>query len=208
MAVDLPVCECRFAELPDVSADPFSPEWQKLPQQLLCETVTGAQPRQRTWFRAAWNAVELRVMFFAEDNHTWATLTKRDAPLYKEEVVEIFLDPFTDTECYFEIEVNPLNAVFDLVLRRTRSGYRKCFEWDCEGLRTSVAKRNDGWCAELAVPFASLTPTLPALGTVWRANFFRIDRPEDSSRELSAWSPTGIANFHVPQRFGYLNFVR
>jgi len=38
-------------------------------------------------------------------------------------------------------------------------------------------------------------------------NFCRIDRPPGVPRELSAWSPTGRANFHTPERFGILEFA-
>ena len=92
------------------------------------------------------------MLFHAEDTHAWATMTERDAPLYEEEVVEVFLDPVGDLESYFEIEVNPLNTVLDLVLRKNRSGYVKDFAWQCEGLRTAVVKREAAWTTELAIP--------------------------------------------------------
>lgn len=175
----------------------------------LRETLTGSEPQQSTWIKTAWNQSELRVLFHAEDTDAWASLTQRDAPLYTEEVVEVFLDPFGDLETYFEIEVNPLNVVCDLVLRRVRSGYKKDFAWDCAGLQTAVTRTPQAWTAELAIPFASLNPGLPAIGKPWRANFFRIDRPRKQNvpRELSAWSPTGQLNFHVQQRFGFLEFA-
>ena len=157
--------------------------------------------------RVAWDANELRVLFYAEDTHIHATLTERDAPLYTEEVVEVFLDPVGDGECYFEIEVNPLNAVLDLVLRRNRSGYAKDVSWDCEGLRTQVRREASAWSAEMSIPFRSLAAASPAPGGKWRANFLRIDRPPGTPRELSAWSPTGLANFHVPERFGVIEFA-
>lgn len=146
------------------------------------------------------------MLFVAEDNHVWATLTGRDEPLYTEEVVEVFLDPVGDRECYFEIEVNPLNTVLDLVLRRNRSGYRKDFGWDCAGFRSAVRRLPGGWAAELSIPFASLAAAAPVAGECWRGNFTRIDRPEGRERELSAWAPTGQANFHVPERFGTICF--
>ena len=162
---------------------------------------------QATSVRAAWDADELRVLFHAEDAHIQATLTERDAPLYTEEVVEVFLDPVGDRECYFEIEVNPLNAVLDLVLRRNRSGYAKDVSWNCEGLRTWVRREAGEWSAELAIPFRSVAAAPPESGAMWRANFLRIDRPPGMPRELSAWSPTGLANFHVPERFGFIAFT-
>jgi hypothetical protein len=104
----------------------------------LRETVGGGVPKQPTELRIAWNSLDLSVFFRCVDVHPWATLQRRDDALYNEEVVEVFLDPVGDLESYFEIEVNPLNAVLDLVLRKNRSGYIKDTGWDCEGLRTDV----------------------------------------------------------------------
>jgi len=197
---------CARRLLGELTADPRSEFWSALPSAALRETVSGLPPRQATRVQLAWDALECRILFQAEDANPWATLTERDAPLYQEEVVEVFLDPVGDLECYFEIEVNPLNAVLDLVLRRNRSGYAKDFAWRCEGLRTVVKKDAIGWRAELSIPFAALTSTPPSAGTQWRANFLRIDRPPGVERELSAWSPTGRANFHTPERFGFVEY--
>jgi hypothetical protein len=134
-------------------------------------------------------------------------LLERDAPLYTEEVVEVFLDPVGDLQSYFEFEVNPLNAVLDLVIRRNRSGFVKNFAWRCEGLRSETRRTPNGWNAELSLPFPSLTSNAVVPGSRWRANFCRIDRPEGRPRELSAWSPTGQPRFHVPNRFGIIEFV-
>jgi hypothetical protein len=147
------------------------------------------------------------VRFVCTDADPWATITERDGPLWDEEVVEVFLDPVGDSACYFEIEVNPLNTVVDLALRRIRSGYRKDFRWDCEGLETTAVTTEHGWTAELRIPFAALSAEPPRPGTEWRANFTRIDRPRGRDRELSAWQPTRLATFHVPERFGVLRFA-
>jgi hypothetical protein len=194
-------------ELPALSADAGSPFWREIDFALLRETVSGAAPQQGTSIRVVWNAEELRVLFHSEDAHISATLTEHDAALYTEEVVEVFLDPIGDLECYFEIEVNPLNAVLDLVLRRIRSGYRKDFAWDCADLRTCVRCDAASWSAELSIPFTSLTDRPPTPDSEWRVNFTRIDRPPGVERGLSAWSPTRRPNFHVPERFGVLQFA-
>ncbi|MHA3773244.1 carbohydrate-binding family 9-like protein [Verrucomicrobiota bacterium sgz303538] len=203
----VPLLYCRRAALHELTADLFSPAWRDLPKVNLSETVTGGAPEQGTRVSVAWNDEELRVIFDADDVNPWATLTERDAPLYTEEVMEVFLDPVGDLESYFEIEVNPLNTVLDLVLRRSRSGYIKDIAWRCDGLRTVTRRTERGWAAEMAIPFASLVAEPPRVGSRWRVNFFRIDRPEGRERELSAWSPTRLNTFHVPQRFGVLEFV-
>ena len=120
--------------------------------------------------------------------------------------MEVFLDPIGDFELYFVFVVNPLNTVLDLVLRKNRSGYRKDFSWDCEGLRTEVARTNDGWDAEFLIPFAALVPEAPRTGAQWRVNLCRIDRPPKGERELSAWCPTMQPTFHITERFGTLQF--
>ena len=197
---------CRRGVLPVLAADSAQIFWEGCESAIFCDVVKGIAPQQSTRVWTAWDAEEMRVLIRAEDTHIFATLTERDAPLYTEEVVEVFLDPVGDGEGYFEIEVNPLNAVLDLVLRRSRSGWKKDFAWWCENLRTHVRREAAAWSAELAIPFRSLAAAPPQPGDQWRVNFTRIDRPPDVPRELTAWSATGFANFHVPERFGVLEF--
>ncbi len=206
-AEPLPRLACPRSVLPALTADARSAFWEMREPVLLRDVITGAAPMQATSVRIARDAEELRVLFHAEDTHIHATLTARDAPLYTEEVVEVFLDPTGDRECYFEIEVNPHNAVLDLVLRRNRSGYVKDVSWKCERLRTCVRRESAAWSAEFSIPFRSLAAAPPEPGAVWRVNFLRIDRPPGTPRELSAWSPTALANFHVPERFGIIEFL-
>jgi len=206
MTFALPVLRCRQRVFSALTADAGSAEWEGCEAVALSDVVTGAAPKQGTTVRAAWGNDEVRFLFECTDADPRATLTERDAPLYQEEVVEVLLDPVGDLLSYFEFEVNPLNAVMDLVLRRSRSGYLKDFRWKCEGLRSCTRMIPGGWAAELALPFADIAPEVPKPGTQWRVNFCRIDRPEGEPRELSAWSPTGLAQFHVPQRFGALEF--
>ena len=206
--MELPTLVCARRKAGSLTADAESEFWREIAAEPFHEAVSGAEPQQETSVRAVWDADELRVLFHAADTHAWATLTARDAPLYEEEVVEVFLDPAGDLESYFEIEVNPLNAVLDLVLRRNRSGYAKDFAWRCEGLRTAVVKSAAAWSAEFSIPFRSLSAAPPEAGDRWRVTFCRIDRPPGVPRELSAWSPTGRATFHTPERFGILDFAR
>lgn len=205
----IPVLHCTHRVFGELTADPGAPPWRELPCVRFADALTGGAPVQGTEVRAAWSDDEWRLLFVAEDSDPWATMTGRDAPLYEEETVEVFLDPAGDLESYFEIEVNPLGTVLDLVLRKSRSGYKADRAWDCDGLRTVVRRHAQGWSAEMAIPFASVTNSPPRTGSRWRANFCRIDRPSrDGSlpRELTAWSPPLRASFHTPERFGVIEF--
>jgi hypothetical protein len=176
----------------------------------LREAITGNAPSQATRIRTAWNLTSWHILFECEDTDPWATFTERDAPLFKEETVEVFLNPAADALSYFEIEVNPLNTVLDIVFRRTRSGYKGDWAWDCAGLLTRTHIAPPGWYVEMAIPFASIPADLPTPGAQWRVNFCRIDRPSRSHhlpREISAWSPPFRENFHTPERFGILHFA-
>lgn len=196
----------RFSEA-ELCADPAFGFWPDVAPVPLVDVVTGGMPAQGTALRVAATAEDLRVLFCAVDADPWATLTERDAPLYTEEVVEVFLDPMGDLAAYFEIELNPLGTVLDLLIRRNARGLLKDRRWRCDELRTKVARSANGWNGELAIPWGGLSQDAPATGTQWRVNFTRIDRPKGVPRELTAWSPTGRALFHVPERFGVLGFA-
>lgn len=212
---DLPTIQSHQLPLGELAANPEAHPWPAVSASFFVETQTGQPPTQATWVKTAHTAQEWRVLFYAEDDHIWATHTQRDAALYEEEVVEIFVDPsgFSgEPDAYFEFQVNPLNTVLDLALRRSRSGFKKNFAWNCEGFRSSVQRfpegvgqSKPGWCAEISIPFASIGVIPPA--PKWRVNFLRIDRPQNHPRELSAWSPTFCGTFHQPNRFGILEFV-
>ncbi|HSV72373.1 MAG TPA: carbohydrate-binding family 9-like protein [Chthonomonadales bacterium] len=178
-------------------------------------------PYQPTCVRACWTATHLLLGFRALDRCIWGRLTRRDDPVYNEEVVEAFLSPTGDVRRYYELELSPRNVVFDARvdspdLRRDTMTVNVL--WDCPGLQTGVrirgqlnhrSRRAHWWSAEIAVPFAAFPEAHPPrAGDVCRANFYRIDR--SAPGEYTAWSPTlrSPADFHVPERFGVLRFVR
>jgi hypothetical protein len=175
-------------------------------------------PRQETRLRLAWSATRLHVLFECEDSDAWGTFVRRDDPLYQEEVVEVFLAPgaATPTE-YFEIEVSPLGTLFDARISNPnsrRSDMKTEVGWNCSEIAWRVGRgtaRQDWWAA-LAIPWASAGADTSDAGPsprVWRANFYRIDRPRHPNAgpaEFSAWSPTLAepADFHLPGFFGTL----
>ena len=169
------------------------------------------RPIQDTVVRVAQDAEALHVRFDCEDRDAWATRTERDAALWEEEVVELFLAPGSrDPARYFEFEVNPLGALFDAAVHcpeGRRETMRVDARWDCPGLRWGAAVEPSGarWTAWLAVPWAAVSGA-SRVPDVWRANFYRIDRPPGAPAEFSAWSPTWAdpPDFHRPACFGLL----
>jgi hypothetical protein len=188
------------------SLDALNGVWANCARISLRENLSGRPPQWGTEVRLGWSGGFLHGLYQCQDPNPWATKTTRDDALWEEEVVEIFLDPFGDSLCYFEIEINPLNTVTDLIIRRTWTGLRRDFNWKCEGLVTACGTLAYGWVAAFQIPFESLGDCHPTRSSVWRVNFSRIDRPKDQPLELSAWSPTLVRSFHVPRRFGVLRF--
>jgi hypothetical protein len=200
----VPVVTCPQTEAWDgLSLDALAGCWSTANRVFLADNQTGRPPVWGTEVRVARHQDELLVLFLCQDPDPWATFTRRDDPLWEEDVVEIFIDPFGDLDCYFEFEVNPLNTVLDVFARRVRGSLRKDFRWDCQGLRTATGLLAYGWVAGLAIPFLSMGECNPSH---WRINFCRIEHPKNPPRELSAWSPTFSATFHLPERFGTLRF--
>ena len=207
MVARLPELVCPKTPSWDLSSlDALHGVWASCARVSLLENVSGRQPRWGTEVRLGWSDNELHGLYLCQDPLPWATKTNRGDALWEEEVVEIFLDPFGDSLLYFEIGINPLNTVTDVFIRRTRTGLKRDFNWRCDGLKTACGVLSYGWVAAFQIRFESLADCHPTRCPVCRANFTRIEQPNDRVRELTAWSPTLVESFHVPNRFGIVRF--
>jgi hypothetical protein len=174
----------------------------------LSDAVTGGRPRLGTSVRVGRRGRALLVRFDGRDAGVVATLTRRDDPLWQEDVFEVFLSPLAEPTHYYEFEVNPKGALFDARIASPEARRETMIAevgWNCEGFGARVRVRPGRWSALMTIP---LTPMDPAGRTgLWRANFYRIDRGETD--EYSAWRPTleNPPDFHVPARFGWLRLA-
>lgn len=210
-----------------VAAGAHTWEWERIPSLPTLLLADGSGPaRQQTQVRLVADADALYVRFDCADRDIWATYTERDDPIYDEEVVEVFLAPGAAVPGrYVEIEVSPAGVLFDALVDNP-PGRPKVVgvdvEWSCRGIGW-VAERDDvanHWAATLVLPWRSVAVACGAAACgstadsadhlVWRANFYRIERPRDGVAEFSCWSPTLTepANFHRPERFGTLAVPR
>jgi hypothetical protein len=132
--------------------------WQGAAPLTLVDSLDGRPAPFRTTARLAWDDEALYVAFDCEDPDVWGTFSKRDEPLYTEEVVEIFLDADADGRTYDEIEVSPHNVAFDAYFPARRQGMD--LSWD-SGLRSAVkvsgtlddvSSRDRGWTVEMRIP--------------------------------------------------------
>jgi len=180
----------------------------------LVRATDGSAPRLATSVAAYREAGTLTFVFSAADDLVVARHYGHDEPLWEHDVVEVFLSPERLTE-YFELEVNPLGTTFDARIEspdKHRGTMRTFLDWTCDGLFAAVRNAVGSGGAMttetvIRVPFASVG-AVPAPGTEWRANLFRIDRHPEHGDEFTAWQATGKvpADFHVPAAFGVLRF--
>ena len=177
-----------------------------LPPLQLADASGPAQ--QQTEVRVCWDATHLYVRFDCADRDIWGIATARDAAIYDEEVVELFIAAGSDPPTrYCEFQVNPLNTRFDGMIdnpHEDRVHMRLDTSWD-PPWQSWVQCDPSGWQVVMCIPWTTFGVQQPV--GHWRLNLFRIDRGDAHyPSEQSTWSPTlrQPADFHVPSRFGVL----
>lgn len=175
----------------DGSLEEFA--WQTAEQSNGFERILNDYDRVLHPVRAKmlWNDEYFYFGFACQDPDIWAIYENEDDHLWEEEVVEVFIDPDGDGENYLELEVNPLNAVVDLLIYHVRPDLlNSSIDWDIAGLKTAVQVQgtiNDslsqdlGWSVEIAIPWTAMADSVdgggkPEIGDSWRLNLYRIDR--------------------------------
>jgi hypothetical protein len=158
------------------------------------EGDTRPRPRFRTRVKMVWDDQYFYVAAEMDEPDVWATLTERDSVIFRDNDFEVFIDPDGDTHGYYELEVNALATVWDLLLIKPyRDGGPAIHAWDITGLKTAVAirgtlnrpgDRDEGWSVEIAMPWRMLREAapdhrMPKAGERWRVNFSRVEWQTD-----------------------------
>lgn len=222
MPIDIPEYTLPFIE----TALPFQLPgwdesfWQEISPVFLGDCITGETPSLSTSVKGFWYNQGLVFRFYAEDTCVQSRFTKRDEPLYEEEVVEVFIAAgMKDPVHYYELEVSPFNIQWDGRIYNP-TGLRRDMEadvsWDAESFLSEVKIVSkpgvplpgcNAWETLLHIGFMDISCDStyhPTKGDVFRANFLRVESaPEEM---FLSWSPTlkDPADFHVPKRFGRL----
>jgi hypothetical protein len=219
---EFPIYRCHFTKIEPKLDGVIDDEWKEAAwSRDFVDVSTGEQAKMRTRVKMMWDEKNLYVAAEMEDHDVAATMTQRDAHLWEENAFEVFIDPDNDAMNYAEIQVNPLNALLDLTISKpyTVKG-RANFGWNIEGLHSAVrvdgtindaSDTDRGWSAEMVIPLAALEKLGPAAkaGARWRMEMARVLGPEgNAGREHWTWAPTGEISFHMPEKWGWLEFIR
>ena len=205
----------RTPHPPRIDGRADEPAWKAAPQVTLRGSFDGRAAPLRTQARLLYDDANLYVTFDVEDPDLWGTHRERDAPLYEQEVVEIFLDANADGRTYNELQVSAHNVHFDAYFPARRQGME--LSWD-SGMRSAVqlrgtpddaTDRDEGWTVELSIPIARLAevPHVPPRpGDRWRFNLYRLELPDRRTQQGQSLSPLFVGDFHALPRFAWLAF--
>jgi len=166
--------------------------------------TTAALPVSRDSARLAWDGETLYIGITIDQPNMEKLVLHQNFPspgVCTDDSIEVMVDPRhrRDKADYVQIQLNAAGVMWH---QWTRYGWCKPVPVDL-GLRSSTAKADDRWTAELAIPLAVLADgKLPASGDEWGLNLYCNKRAGGGS---SAWSRT-FGNWHVIDRFGIVKF--
>lgn len=76
------------------------------------DLVSGADTHLKTEAAVVWDDQNLYVAYWVEEPDVTATLTRRDAPIYKDNDVELFI---AGTDGYYEFEINSFGTIYEVL---------------------------------------------------------------------------------------------
>ena len=187
--------------------------WNDVPPNKIQHFWSGelAPSRRHAEARVCWSNEVLSARFVCTQREPLIVAEtpithQKTLQLWDRDVCEIFLAPDVSNPAkYFEFEAAPTGEWLDLKILVTPDGRET--DWDYQsGMRVKTASGGESLTILIMIPWSDSIPK-PEAGTQWRVNLFRCVGPEEPSRYL-AWRPTETPepNFHVPDKFGWLNF--
>ncbi|MEP3390252.1 MAG: carbohydrate-binding family 9-like protein [Reichenbachiella sp.] len=190
------------------------PSWRIFERLPLSSNKTGhsiADSSYTTYVQLAYDSSYVYFAFTCHDKNIFNHYTHRDEHLWKDEVIEIFIDLDDGKSTYVEFELSPANVQFDSYITDTLDiDINQTSRYNILGIRSAVhiqgtvndeTDQDNLWTAEIAFPIEELDLELDR---EYPINFYRIDRDKHGPGPL-AWSPT-FRRFHCPSSFGKIMF--
>jgi hypothetical protein len=190
--------------------------WKGTPSEDINELQMGTVT-QKTRMKALYDDSALWLAFECgiPDPGMKFTPAGQDGPAWRQECVEIFLDPFAKKEINYHLIYNPVeNSRYDAVSSTLIDPLDPRYDkddpswnggWD---YKTSIDKEGKKWLSTVRIPFSALKAEKPQAGTVWLGNFGRERHQGPEKIEYHLWSPNlETINFCDPEAFGEIIFA-
>ncbi|MFO8079764.1 MAG: sugar-binding protein, partial [Armatimonadota bacterium] len=131
----------------------------------------------------------------AMDNLAAEETAYDDSAIFRQDVVEFFIQPDLDQEQYFHLAASVAGS------RRDAIATGGAQDWNAQW-QAATSLGDDRWTLEVAIPLAEVDLAGIEAGQAIGLNICREEKPRD---ELSCWSPT-LGPFHNQSRFGEVIF--
>ncbi|HEX5023909.1 MAG TPA: carbohydrate-binding family 9-like protein, partial [Agriterribacter sp.] len=176
-------------------------------------------PTYESKFKILYSVKGIYVLLNGVDKKITSTFENDFENLFTADVFEVFFHPDPVTPLYLEYEVSPLDKELVLLIPNLNGRASGWTPWHYTGEKKvkkkvtvkggemrSGADINE-WTATLFFPYTLLSPLAnipPQGGTIWNANFCRLDY--DSGKMIKwSWSPVS-RSFHEFKKFLSLRF--
>lgn len=197
----------------------INPEWKKAAWNHMTKIDSGGEEYESK-FKILYSLKGIYVLFYGKDKRITTNYENDFDNLYKGDVFEAFFHPATEVPIYFEYEINQLNAELVLLIPNLNGKQYGWTPWhyderrvirkisvDAKGGEIKPGGNIKSWSVELFFPYVLFKPLSnvpPKSGTIWNANFCRLDY--DSGKMIKwSWSPINV-NFHEFEKFRQIKF--
>ncbi len=195
-----------WQDVPALSIDQFS--WYK------------SGEKQATEVRGVWCDDAIYLRYDCQDRHISARHVGVNSYVWQDSCVEFFVAPNPDKPLnYYNFEINCTGNYLMGTHCDWGEGYRDHslevglqVAGTVEGPTKDESADDNGWSLVVRIPWAHFVNDArhlpPESCDVWRANFYRLGGQTD--QQFASWSPIGLPRpqFHAPQFFGRIEFVR
>jgi hypothetical protein len=200
-------------------------EWSS-PLGLYFKNATDGEPsNSKTEVSISYDEAFLNINFHCYESNfiQQNNLTVHNSELYNQEVFEVFISKGKeDPKEYFEIEINPNNALWigeinNPTLGEETQSLKRMIAYEESNIRHQVYQLENSWKGRLSIPWTLIGKSDSG---AYRINFYRIrliqsqsdsDWKCDSKNcEFLCWSPTLSGKtpaFHRPKRFGHMKLL-
>lgn len=200
--------ECKNIAL-KLQPDFFDSAWDNSGTVELLDNILAEVPRLKTKVSIFRDDVQKRLFlrFIADDDELISCYRRNNETIYNQDVMELFVSENGDLKHYKEFELSPYDISFGGSISFTKQGRELKMDIDMGDFRskTKFFKEKSLLCSVWSLPY-SIFSVEPKKGISFRINIFRIDM-KAGKQNLQAWQATEIHNFHVPEKFGFLDFV-
>ena len=217
--VDEPLIVKRCSEF-QITGKGDNAEWNRA-EWLILTKLDPEGTDYKSKFKVMSSEKGIYILFNGEDNKITTSDYKDMDKIWNGDVFEVFFHTAREESKYFEYEVNQFERQLLLTISDSKNGmgwipfneydsntYGTINKVEVLGGPRKLDERIKSWTAEVFISFKSLallSPVAPKSGTIWYANFCRLDHDAGKMVKWS-WTPTIKESLHELDKFRTIMF--